>query len=172
MTLLRAGPSDGDLTAEARFCRLSPRVISAPRPLATYVPVVISGGLAFTAGHGPLGNDGLPVWTGALGESIDRQDARDAARLATQNLLTSLRQAIGSLDRVEQVCKLTGYVLSAAGGDGVGAVVDGASELIFEVFGDAIGGHSRADVSVSGCVMGLSVTVDGIFAVKERDYQQ
>lgn len=151
-------------SAEQRFASLGYANRPAAKPLASYVPFVVTGDLAFVSGHGPLDPEGRPVAVGRLGEQLTVAQGRDAARLATINLLASLRGALGSLDRVSAVCQLTGYVRCAPGFSGLDDVMAGSSELLAEVFGDDIPIHVTT-CAVTECVLGLAVTVDAVFAV-------
>ena len=135
--------------------------------MANYVSVVVSGGLAFVSGHGPLDAEGRPVVVGKLGERLSPAQGRDVARLATMNLIASVRGALGSLDRVSAVCQLTGYVRCSPGFSALDEVMTGSSELLIEVFGDDIGVHARTTCAVTECVLGLAVTVDAVFAVDD-----
>jgi enamine deaminase RidA (YjgF/YER057c/UK114 family) len=155
-------------SADRRFAALAPDRRSGSRPVANYVPAVLSNGYAFLSGHGPLDGDGRPVVVGMLGDEVDAPGGRAAARLATMNLLASLRSAVGSLDRVGAVCRLTGFLRCAPGFADLDDVMAGSSELLREVFGDAVGAHARAVYAVTECVFGLTVTVDAVFAVADR----
>lgn len=151
--------------ADARFIALRLAAAPAGRPVASYVPVVVSGGFAFVSGHGPLGPDGAPACQGAVDDGVTLDAARAAAQLTVGNLLRSLRTAVGSLDAVAQVCSLRTFVCAAPGSGASEQVADAASDHILEIFGDPVGRHARSTLAVSGCVFGLTVTIEGVFAL-------
>jgi enamine deaminase RidA (YjgF/YER057c/UK114 family) len=135
------------------------------QPLTDHASVVVHRGLAFLAGHGPMDSDRRPLITGAVGLDVTEERAKEAARMAAMNAMSSLRAACGSLDRVEQVVRLTGYVLSAPGFSRQPWVVDGASELLVEIFGPEIGRHARTSIGVATSALNMSVTVDIVVGV-------
>jgi enamine deaminase RidA (YjgF/YER057c/UK114 family) len=134
-------------------------------PLAAHASVVVSGGVAYVAGHGPMDAKRVPVTVGAVDGDVDEERARDAARLAGLNALSSLRSEMGGLERVEQVLRLTGYVLSSKTFVRQPWVVDGASELLLEVFGSERGRHARTSVGVTTSALRMTVSIDLIVAV-------
>jgi len=136
-------------------------------PLAAHASVVVSGGLAYVAGHGPMDAKRIPVRVGAVDGEVSEDDARDAARLAGLNALSSLRAELGSLDRVEHILRLTGYVLSSQTFFRQPWVVDGASELFLEVFGPERGRHARTSVGVTTSALRMTVSIDLIVAVSQ-----
>jgi len=133
-------------------------------PVAAYVPVVVHGGLAHVSGQLPF-VDGALV-TGRLGESVSLEDGVVAAQACGVMILAQLQAALGSLDRVTQVVKLGGFVNSAGSFTDQPKVINGASELMLEVFGD-IGRHARSAVGVPVLPLGAAVEVDAIVAVSE-----
>ena len=132
-------------------------------PVAAYVPVVIHGGLAHVSGQIPFVDGKLVL--GRLGEGMSVEQGSAAARACGLMILAQLRSALGSLDRVERVVKLGGFVNCAADFTDQPKVVNGASELMVEVFGDA-GKHARSAVGVSSLPLGVAVEVDAILAVR------
>lgn len=145
--------------------RLSELAIVLPKPaapVASYVPVVIAGGLAHVSGQLPF-IDGALV-TGRLGENVDLDLGARAARACGLMILAQLDAALGSLDRVERVVKLGAFVNSAAGFTDQPKVANGASDLMAEVFGDK-GRHARSAVGVPVLPLGAAVEVDAIVAV-------
>jgi|ERR1022692_496572 enamine deaminase RidA (YjgF/YER057c/UK114 family) len=152
--------------AEQRYLQLGLGARTAPVPLANYVPLVEYGGLAFTAGHGPLNDAGTAAFIGALGDEVSIHDGIKAAELTVKNLLVSLHTALGSLDRVAGVCQIRAYLRCVSGFDQHDQVLAAASRLIVSVFGADIGAHAATVISVSECVLGLPVTIDGIFALE------
>jgi enamine deaminase RidA (YjgF/YER057c/UK114 family) len=138
----------------------------AQRALTDHASVVIHSGLAFLAGHGPMDGNRKPLVTGAVGLDVTEEEAKEAARIAAMNAMASLRDACGTLDCVEQVVRLTGYVLSAPGFSRQPWVVDGASELLVAIFGPDIGRHARTSIGVASSALNMSVTVDIVVGVK------
>lgn len=131
-------------------------------PVASYVPVVVAGGLAHVSGQLPF-IDGALV-TGRLGEDVDLELGARAARACGLMILAQLGAALGSLDRVGRVVKVGAFVNSAAGFTDQPKVANGASDLMVEVFGDA-GRHARSAVGVPVLPLGAAVEVDAIVAL-------
>lgn len=141
--------------------RLSEIGVTLPGPMPTagaYSPVVIDGGLAWTSGMLGVADMAL-VNPGCLGVDLDVEAGRVSARAACVTALGALHDALGSLDRIERVLRLTGYIRSSPDFGQLPMVLDGASELIGEVFGPA-GRHSRAAIGVSALPFGGSVEVE------------
>jgi enamine deaminase RidA (YjgF/YER057c/UK114 family) len=133
-------------------------------PVASYVPYVVSGNLVFISGQLPLEN-GEVKFTGAVGEA-DLAKGQSAARLCALNLLAHLKNACGGdLDKVKACVKLGGFVASAPGFYDQPKVMNGASELMQDVFGEA-GCHSRFAVGVAALPRNAAVEVDAVFALK------
>ncbi len=135
-----------------------------PRPVAAYVPAVRSGSHVYISGQLPL-VDGKPVVTGKVGGDVSVEKAREAARVCAVNALAALAGVVGDLDQVSRIVKVTGFVASAPGFTGQPAVVNGASELLREVFGSA-GEHARAAVGVAELPLGVPVEVEMIAEVR------
>jgi len=150
-------------TPEARLKASGIELPAAPKPVANYVPAVRTGSLVFLAGQGPITN-GVPVMTGKVGGELSEQDGYKAARLATLNALAALRAEIGSLDRVRRVVKVTGFVNSAPGFSRQPAVVNGASDLLVQIFGEA-GRHARTSVSANELPFNIPVEIEIIVEV-------
>lgn len=137
---------------------------AAPAPVANYVPCVEAGGLLFVSGQVASGPDG--VIKGKLGADMGVEAGAQAARACGLSLLAQAQKALGSLDRVAGVVRLTGFVNSTPDFTDQPKVVNGASDLMVAVFGDA-GRHSRAAVSAPSLPMGAAVEVDAIFAIRD-----
>jgi len=131
-------------------------------PVAAYVPVVVSGGLAHVSGQLPF-IDGRLV-TGRLGESVSLEEGTAAARACGLMILAQLKAALGSLTRVQRVVKLGAFVSSTGDFTDQPKIANGASELMAAVFGDA-GRHARSAVGVPVLPLGAAVEVDAIVAV-------
>ena len=134
-----------------------------PKPLGSYVPFVRTGNLVFISGMLPLAGGKLTA-AGRVGNEVALEQAVQAARIAAINGLAVLNAAIGGLDRVARCVKLTGYVASAQDFSDQPKVVNGASDLLVEVLGDA-GTHARVAVGVPILPMNAPVEIELIFEV-------
>lgn len=151
-------------TIEARLAELGITLPEAPNPVANYVPHAISGNLLFISGQISKGADGKIV-TGALGDTVSVEDGQQAARLCALNILAQAKAALGDLDRIIQVVRLTGFVNATPAFTDHPKVVNGASDLMVEVLGDK-GRHTRAAVGVASLPLGSAVEVDATIAIK------
>lgn len=149
---------------DARIKEMNIRLPKVPRPVATYVPSVRTGNLIFLSGMLPFKDGGLAC-IGKVGAGITKEAGYEAARLAALNALAVINEELGSLDHVKRIVRLTGYVASAAGFNGQPQVVNGASDLLVEVFGEA-GRHARISVGVSELPLDSPVEVELIIEVK------
>jgi enamine deaminase RidA (YjgF/YER057c/UK114 family) len=127
--------------------------------------IVIHGGTARTSGQLPR-IDGRLTCTGTLGVDVSVDDGAAAARVCALNALSVLRQGLGTLDRIARVLTVTGYVASAPSFHEQPAVVDGASELLFEIFGEA-GRHTRSAIGVAALPRGGAVEIEVTVALTE-----
>ncbi|WP_284123718.1 RidA family protein [Parerythrobacter aestuarii] len=152
------------MSIEARLSKLGIVLPEAAAPVASYVPVVVQGGLAYVSGQVSF-VDGV-LLKGRLGEDVSLEDGMRAARGCGLMILAQLKAALGSLDRVERVVKLGGFVNSTPDFTDQPKVVNGASDLMLEVFGEA-GKHARAAVGVPSLPLGVAVEVDAIVALAE-----
>jgi enamine deaminase RidA (YjgF/YER057c/UK114 family) len=132
-------------------------------PVAAYVPAVRSGALVWTSGQLPFVAGELAA-TGKVGAEVDPETARDLARICALNALAALRSEIGALDQVKRVVKVVGFVASAPSFTGQPAVINGASELLGDVFGDA-GRHARSAVGVAVLPLDAPVEVEVVVEV-------
>ncbi len=133
-------------------------------PLASYVTAVQTGNLIYTSGVLPI-EEGKVIYTGAVGSFVVPVSVgQEAARLACMNLLSVLKDKLGTLKRVEQIVKLTGYVNSVSYFTEHPAVINGASDLLLEVFGDR-GRHARAAIGVASLPRDASVELEVIVQV-------
>ena len=145
---------------DARLAELGLTLPDAPAPAANYVPWVASGGLVFISGQVSKGDDGL--LTGKLGAGVDVDHGREAAKACALNLIAQMKAAAGGdLDRVARVVKLLGFVNSAPDFADHPAVVNGASDLLVEVFGDK-GRHARSAVGAANLPFNVSVEVEAL----------
>jgi enamine deaminase RidA (YjgF/YER057c/UK114 family) len=151
------------VTVADRLQTLDLTLPDTPRPLASYIPAVRTGNLVYTSGQLPTVS-GLLTVSGQVGLDLDEDAAREAARTATLNALAAIASVV-PLDDVVRVVHVTGYVASADGFTDQPTVVNGASDLLMQIFGDA-GRHSRAAVGVSSLPLGAPVEIDMIVEVK------
>ena len=151
-------------TPEERLQRLGVYLPSPAVPVAAYVPCVRTGNLVYVSGQVPS-VDGKPTHLGHLGDDVDLEAGRAAARTCAVNVLAALKAELGELSRVRRVVKVTGFVASTPGFTDHPKVVNAASELFGEVFGDA-GRHARAAVGVAALPLGVPVEVEAIVEVE------
>jgi len=145
--------------------RLANLGITLPKPMAAvanYVPFVISGNQLFISGQVSAGPDGLVL--GRLGEDMDLAAGQAAARLCGINLIAQCNAALGDLSRIKRVVKLGGFVNAHADFTQIPQVINGCSDLMVDVFGDA-GRHARSAVASPILPLGVAVEVDGIFEI-------
>lgn len=148
--------------AEQKLAELGHTIPDAPAPAANYVPFVISGNLVFVSGQISMASGGLI--TGKLGADMSIDGGRLAAESCALNLIAQLRAAIGDLDRLVRVVKLSGFVNSTPDFTDHPEVINGASDLFGTVFGDK-GAHARAAVGVAALPRGVAVEIEGIFEI-------
>ena len=144
--------------ADERLRDLGLELPAAPAPFASYVPVVVTGNLAFVSGQ-IASADGKPMWTGKLGKDVDVEAGAEAARRCALQLLAALKAEIGSLDSVRRIVKLTVFVASADSFTDQPKVANGASDLLVELFGET-GPHARAAVGVAELPLGAPVEIE------------
>lgn len=138
-----------------------------PPPVANFIRARQVGSLLFLSGHGPVRPDGSRI-VGKVGSELSVDEAKAAARLTGLNLLASARAHLGSLDRVTCIVKVLGMVNSGPGFDRQPAVIDGFSDLMVEVFGEA-GRHARSAVGMAELPFGIPVEIEMILEVEELD---
>ncbi len=149
---------------EARLAELNIELPQATKPVANYVPYVVSGPLVFLAGQVTMWN-GEIRFVGKLGREFTVEEGQEAARLCGLNLIAQARAACeGDLDRVVRCVKLTGFVNSMPDFTDQPKVMNGASDLMTEVFGES-GRHARAAIGVNTLPLGVAVEVEGIFEI-------
>jgi enamine deaminase RidA (YjgF/YER057c/UK114 family) len=153
------------MTVESRLAELGITLPEVAAPVAAYVPAVISGNLVFTSGQLPFISGALPA-TGKVGDGhglVPAADAKDYARVAILNALAAVKSVLGSLDRVTRVVKVTGFVASVPEFTGQPGVINGASELLGEIFGEQ-GAHARSAVGVPVLPLDSPVEIEIIVA--------
>jgi enamine deaminase RidA (YjgF/YER057c/UK114 family) len=135
-------------------------------PMANYVSAVRTGNLLFLSGHGPVRTEGKPSARGKLGKDLSTEQGYKVAREVGLSLLASTRTSLGSLDKVKRVVKVLGMVNSAEGFQEQPKVINGFSDLMIEVFGEAIGKHARSAVGMAELPMGIPVEIEMILEVE------
>ncbi|WNG81607.1 RidA family protein [Mycobacterium sp. ITM-2016-00316] len=146
----------------AKLAELGIELPAVVAPLAAYVPAVRTGNLVYTAGQLPI-SDGALLATGKVGAEVTAEQAKDLARQCGLNALAAVHALVG-IDAVVKVVKVVGFVASASGFDGQPGVINGASELFGEIFGEA-GAHARSAVGVSELPRNAPVEVEVIVEV-------
>ncbi|MGH6960705.1 MAG: RidA family protein [Dongiaceae bacterium] len=148
---------------DKRLAELKLELPKAAIPVANYVPVVVTGSLAFVSGQVTVWN-GEFQYKGRLGAEYSVEDGQKAARMCALNVIAQLKHALGDLDRIKRCVKLVVFVNSADGFSDQPKVANGASDLMVEVFGDA-GKHTRSAVGVNVLPLNVAVEVEGIFEI-------
>ncbi|GLW23753.1 RidA family protein [Microbispora triticiradicis] len=151
-------------TPEERLAELGITLPEVVPPLAAYVPAVRTGGHVYTSGQLPLVKGELSV-TGKVGAEVSPEEAKEQARICAVNALAAIRSLVGDLSQVVRIVKVVGFVASAPGFTGQPQVVNGASELLGEVFGEA-GRHARSAVGVAVLPLDAAVEVEIVAEVR------
>jgi enamine deaminase RidA (YjgF/YER057c/UK114 family) len=138
----------------------------AAAPLANYVPFVVSGKHLFVSGQLALGSDGklADQHNGKLGGAVTKEDGVAAARLCVINVMAQARQALGTLDRITRIVRLGGFINAEPTFTDLAAVMNGASDLAVEAFGDK-GRHARTTIGVATLPLGCAVEVEALFEI-------
>lgn len=153
------------MSAEARIAELKLELPPPPKPAGVYRPIVVVDNIAYLSGHLPILPEG-GLATGRVGADVSEQDGYQAARRVGLAMLTTLREELGSLDRVTRVIKILGMVNCTTDFHAQPAVINGCSELMAEVFGDEIGVGARSAVGVAALPLNVTVEIEGIFQVE------
>ncbi|MBI3637947.1 MAG: RidA family protein [Candidatus Rokubacteria bacterium] len=151
--------------AEARLKEKNITLPMQSTPMANYVGAVRVGNLLFVSGHGPI-RDGRPIAKGKLGRDLTVEQGYAVAREVGLNLLATTRANLGSLDKVRRVVKVLGMVRSAENFGDQPKVINGFSDLMVEVFGEAIGKHARSAVGLAELPMGIPVEIEMVLEVE------
>jgi enamine deaminase RidA (YjgF/YER057c/UK114 family) len=149
---------------EKRLEELGIKLPPPATPVANYVTTVQTGNLVFTSGHGPGSGEG-PIYKGQLGTDITLEQGYQSARQVAICLISTLKHALSDLDRIKRVVKVVGFVNSAPTFTQQPAVVNGASDLFVEVFGDK-GRHARSAVGMSQLPGGIPVEVEMVVEIE------
>lgn len=148
---------------EARIREMGINLPKTPKPVASYATAVEYDKMIYTSGQLPF-VDGVLKYKGKVGKDISLDDGYEAARICAVNCLSAVRELAGSLDKVEKIIKVTGFVNSASGFINQPKVINGASDLFGEIFGEA-GRHARAAVGVNELPLDAAVEVEIIVKI-------
>jgi enamine deaminase RidA (YjgF/YER057c/UK114 family) len=151
---------------EERLRELGLEIPEVPPAVANYVGAVRVDDLLFVSGHGPF-KDGKATFIGKLGRDLDVEEGRRSAELVALNMLATIKDEIGDLDRVERVVKLLVLVNSMPEFGDQPQVANGASDLLVSVFGEERGKHARSAIGMGALPFGISVEIEGIFRLKQ-----
>lgn len=152
-------------TVEAKLKSLGITLPPIREPMANYVPFVIAGKLLFLSGQGPAAVDG--TWlVGKVGENVTAEEAYQHARLTGIHLLSVVHSALGSLDRVDRVVKILGFVNACPSFKSYPKIINGCSDLMVEVFGER-GRHARSAVGVIGLPENITVEIEAVFEIRQ-----
>ncbi len=151
---------------ERRLQELGYTLPKVPEPQGVYVPVTRSGNLLFLAGHLPQPVDGSPMITGKVGLDLTQEEGQEAAKIVALNAIATLKSHLGDLDKVKRIVKVVGFVNSTPDFTAQPFVINGFSNVMGEVFGEA-GVHSRSAVGAPTLPLGVSVEVEAIVEVHE-----
>ena len=152
------------MSAEAKIAELNLELPPSPKPAGVYRPIVIVDNIAYLSGHLPLLPEG-GMMTGRVGADVNQESGYEAARRVGLAMLTTLRDELGSLDRVARVIKILGMVNCTTDFHAQPAVINGCSELLAEVFGSDIGVGARSAVGVAALPLNVTVEIEGIFQI-------
>ena len=153
------------MQAEARLKEMGIKLPPAVTPVANYVPAVRTGNLVFLSGHGPFKEDGSLI-TGKVGSELTEEQGYEAARRVAVGLLGSLKAEIGDLEKVKRVVKVLGLVNCTSDFTDQPKVINGASDLLVEVFG-ARGKHARSAIGTNALPMNIAVEIELIVEVSD-----
>jgi len=153
------------MSHEARLKELKIELPERPRTLGVYRFVLVTGNTAYVSGHGPVGADGTAT-CGRLGETLQKEAGYEAARRTGINMLTTLRQEFGSLDRIRRLVKTVGFVNATPDFKDHPAVINGFSDLMRDVFGPEAGLGARSAMGVASLPAGWAVEIEAIFELE------
>lgn len=149
---------------EKKLIELGIKIPTAAAPVANYVPFVVSGGLVSISGQVPF-QDGKIAFTGKVNKNVSLEDACAAARLCALNIVAQIKAACdGDLNRVKRIVKLGGFVNCTDGFGGQPQIINAASDLMVDIFGDA-GRHSRSAVGVNALPLNVPVEIDALVEI-------
>ena len=152
------------MSVKEKLASLGLTLPTAAAPVAAYVPAVKTGNLVFTAGQLPV-VDGKLVLTGKVGSDVTPEDAKKMAEICALNALAAI-SLVADIDQIEKIVRVGGFVNGAPGFVAIPAVINGASELLIKLFGDAIGKHARTAVGVAELPLNAPVEVEMVVQLK------
>lgn len=152
-------------TPDERLAELGMELPPAPKPMGVYQPVVVVGSMAYVSGHGPLKSDGT-LLAGRVGDQVDQQAGYQAARQTGLAILATLRQKLGSLNRVKRVVKVLGMVNAVPDFTQHPAVINGCSELFADIWGPDLGVAARSAVGMGSLPGNITVEIEAIFELE------
>ena len=153
------------MSADKKIEELGLTLPPAAKAVGVYKPAITVDKMCYTSGHLPLMPDGSII-KGCVGKNADQQEGYDAAKQCGLAILATMKQHLGSLDKIKRVIKIVGMVNSTAEFEGHPAVINGCSELMKEVFGEHAGIGARSAVGMSGLPLGVLVEIEAIFELK------
>ena len=151
------------MSADARLAELKLELPKAPKPMGTYLPIVVVGDMCYVSGHGPLKSDDSLI-CGRVGDDLTEEQGNAAARQVGLAILATLRKQLGSLDRVVRVIKVLGMVNSTSDFKNHPKVINGFSDLMVEIWGEN-GRAARSAVGMSSLPSNIAVEIEAIFQV-------
>lgn len=161
---VREEERDRIVSIDERLSSLGLMLPPPPKPVASYVPAVLAGDLLFLSGILPF-RDGEVAVTGKLGQDVTVERGAEAARLALLNALAVVKQELGSLDRVQRIVRVVGHVASATGFVQQPAVINGASDLLVQIFGEA-GRHARVALGAAELPLHAAIELELLVQVR------
>lgn len=153
------------MNAESRLAELKLQLPPVPKPMGLYKPVLVVGNLAYVSGHAPLRGDGSRM-VGRLGDDMNLEQGKAAARCAGLAILATLKNSTGDLNRVKRVVKVLGMVNCTPDFKEHPAVINGCSELFAEVFGNENGVGVRSAAGMSSLPGGIAVEIEAVFEIE------
>ncbi|MEM3144086.1 MAG: RidA family protein [Candidatus Nitrosotenuis sp.] len=149
--------------SEEKLAKLGIILPIPPKPAGSYTPVILSRGMAFVSGQIPV-QDGKVIFSGKVPTEKSLEEAQQAARLCAINILAQLKSTLGSLDRITKIVRVSGFVNSSEGFTDHPKVINAASDLFYEIFGEK-GKHTRIAVGVSSLPLNSTVEIDAIVEI-------
>jgi enamine deaminase RidA (YjgF/YER057c/UK114 family) len=152
------------LDPEFELERIGFKLPQPSAPAANYAPLVLADGLLFVSGHGPMDGN-RPRYVGKVGRDVSLEEGYEAARLCALNCLGRIKMDLGSLDKVERILKVVGYVSSHDDFHQQSWVLDGASDLLMKIFGEK-GRHARSAIGVNALSFNMTVEIEMLVKIK------
>ncbi|SNS91038.1 Enamine deaminase RidA, house cleaning of reactive enamine intermediates, YjgF/YER057c/UK114 family [Anaerovirgula multivorans] len=149
---------------EEKLKQLGITLPEAPQPIASYVPAKVIGNMVYISGQGPIIN-GIQMYTGKVGKECTKEEGYQAARLCGLNLIAQLKKVIGDLDRVKEIVHLKGFIASTTDFFEQPTVINGASDLMIEIFGEA-GKHTRCALGTNVLPTDIPVEIELVVEIK------